>query len=89
MNYNLLYFIFYIFLTLGVYRILHDLYIEKYSDEMSLLVEEIADDIRDFNKKIVKTSKSDHGINKTQGRTNARGSVGGIIIRVQNFFLIF
>ncbi|GFR68576.1 hypothetical protein ElyMa_000281500, partial [Elysia marginata] len=29
---------------------------------MSLLVEEIADDIRDFNKKAVKVSKSDHGL---------------------------
>ena len=53
----------------GVYRILHDMYLEKYSDEMSLLVEEIADDIRDFNKKIVKVSKSDHGLAKSDNGT--------------------
>ncbi|XP_005088941.2 uncharacterized protein KIAA0825 [Aplysia californica] len=67
----------------GVYRILHDLYLEKYSDEMSLLVEEIADDIRDFNKKVVKASKSDHGLSKTDtgsgkghSKSGPRGSLG-------------
>ncbi|GFO36917.1 hypothetical protein PoB_006342200 [Plakobranchus ocellatus] len=68
--------------TGGVYRILHDLYLDKYSDEMSLLVEEIADDIRDFNKKVVKVSKSDHGltpsdspnVNKPLMKEGRRGS---------------
>ena len=58
----------YIFQT-GVYRVLHDLYLDKYSDEMSLLVEEIADDIRDFNKKVVKVSKSDHGLTPSDSPT--------------------
>lgn len=68
-----------------MYHILHDLYLEKYSDEMSVLVEEIADDIRDFNKKVVKTSKSDHGLAKTdvtpsksQNKSGSRGSLGGL-----------
>ncbi|CAL1530200.1 unnamed protein product [Lymnaea stagnalis] len=68
----------------GVHRILHDLYLEKYSDEMSVLVEEIADDIRDFNKKAVKASKSDHGLAKAdvtgnkspQPKPGSRGSLG-------------
>ncbi|BFZ00995.1 hypothetical protein BsWGS_04035 [Bradybaena similaris] len=68
----------------GMYHILHDMYLEKYSDEMSLLVEEIADDIRDFNKKVVKTSKSDHGLglakadvtpSKSHNKTGSRGSL--------------
>ncbi|XP_055885890.1 uncharacterized protein KIAA0825 homolog isoform X1 [Biomphalaria glabrata] len=70
----------------GMYRILHDLYLEKYSDEMSVLVEEIADDIRDFNKKVVKSSKSDHGLAKIdaagskspQPKTGQRGSLGAV-----------
>ena len=57
----------------------------KYSDEMSVLVEEIADDIRDFNKKVVKSSKSDHGLAKIdasgskspQPKSGPRGSLGG------------
>ncbi|CAG5123865.1 unnamed protein product, partial [Candidula unifasciata] len=68
-----------------MYHILHDLYLEKYSDEMSLLVEEIADDIRDFNKKVVKTSKSDHGLGLAKAeatpskshKSGSRGSLGG------------
>ncbi|XP_059169109.1 uncharacterized protein KIAA0825-like [Physella acuta] len=68
----------------GIYRILHDLYLEKYSDEMSVLVEEIADDIREFNKKVVKASKSDHGLAKSeaggskapQPKAGSRGSLG-------------
>lgn len=72
-------------LSAGMYHILHDLYLEKYSDEMSLLVEEIADDIRDFNKKVVKTSKSDHGLGLAKAeatpskshKTGSRGSLTG------------
>ncbi|KAH9488353.1 hypothetical protein Btru_063709 [Bulinus truncatus] len=70
----------------GMYRILHDLYLEKYSDEMSVLVEEIGDDIRDFNKKVVKSSKSDHGLSKSDvtgnksplPKTGPRGSLGAV-----------
>ncbi|KAK6179051.1 hypothetical protein SNE40_011497 [Patella caerulea] len=31
--------------VIGVFKAIHDLYLEKYSDEMSLLVEEVSDDI--------------------------------------------
>ena len=62
------------------------MYLEKYSDEMSLLVEEIADDIRDFNKKVVKASKSDHGLakvenglGKTQSKSAPQAGKGGFI----------
>lgn len=52
---------------------------------MSVLVEEIADDIREFNKKVVKASKSDHGLAKSeaggskgpQPKAGSRGSLGG------------
>ena len=47
----------------SVFKSLHDLYLEKYTDEMTLLVEEISDEIADAKSKSFSQSQSDLGIN--------------------------
>ncbi|XP_041373481.1 uncharacterized protein KIAA0825-like [Gigantopelta aegis] len=46
----------------NVFKSLHDLYLEKYSDEMTLLVEEISDEIADAKSKSFSQSQSELGI---------------------------
>jgi hypothetical protein len=69
----------------GVFRALHELYLEKFSDEMSVLVDEIGDEVAQASRQSVKQSKSDHGLHKnsliggsksTKGTVH-RSSVGG------------
>ncbi|XP_025078589.1 uncharacterized protein KIAA0825-like isoform X3 [Pomacea canaliculata] len=48
----------------GVFRALHELYLEKFSDEMSLLVDEIGDEIARATQRPLAPSKSEHGLHK-------------------------
>ncbi|KAK7489267.1 hypothetical protein BaRGS_00019519 [Batillaria attramentaria] len=50
--------------VMGVFRALHDLYLEKFSDEMSLLVDEIADEVAKSSQRTFTQSKSEHGLHK-------------------------
>lgn len=69
----------------GVFRALHELYLEKFSDEMSVLVDEIGDEVAQASRQALKQSKSDHGLHKnsliggskSKGTTVHRSSVGG------------
>nr|KAG5701345.1 hypothetical protein BaRGS_006119 [Batillaria attramentaria] len=44
--------------VMGVFRALHDLYLEKFSDEMSLLVDEIADEVAKSSQRTFTQSKT-------------------------------
>ena len=69
----------------GVFRALHDLYLEKFSDEMSLLVDEIGDEVAKSSHRAFTQSKSEHGLYKNNivGSSSKpkdaahRNSVGG------------
>ncbi|KAK7115922.1 hypothetical protein V1264_001706 [Littorina saxatilis] len=56
----------------GVFKALHDLYLEKFSDEMSLLIDEIGDEVAKSSQRTFKQSKSEHGLHKN----NVTGASG-------------
>ena len=69
----------------GVFKALHELYLEKFSDEMSLLVDEIGDEVAKSAHRPFTQSKSEHGLHKNNvvGSSRSkdashRNSVGGI-----------
>ncbi|XP_076443333.1 uncharacterized protein KIAA0825-like isoform X2 [Babylonia areolata] len=70
----------------GVFRALHELYLEKFSDEMSLLVDEIGDEVAKNSQRVFTQSSSEHGLHKnnvmgSSGKSKDiihRNSVGGL-----------
>ena len=68
----------------GVFKALHELYLEKFSDEMSLLVDEIGDEVAKSTQRPFAQSASEHGLHKNNvmgsGKNKDvvhRNSVGG------------
>ncbi|XP_048250492.1 uncharacterized protein KIAA0825-like [Haliotis rufescens] len=59
----------------GVFKALHDLYLEKYSDEMSLLVEEVCDEISEVRSKGLAQSHSEFGFQSNHHGTMAKGGL--------------
>ncbi|KAL8577449.1 hypothetical protein ACOMHN_048084 [Nucella lapillus] len=70
----------------GIFKALHELYLEKFSDEMSLLVDEIGDEVAKNSQRAFTQSSSEHGLHKnnvigSSGKPKDvlhRNSVGGL-----------